>query len=175
MKFLNHLVLWLASRKIWCKWIKFWGHDSHKFLMLIKLSRKFHTVTWKSSIWREKCDKVGWGSGVGGYFWTWDTFVGTKGRGSVSHLFAHLQLTEEQMYRNTRDESPPSDLSSHSGPALPLIGSSGSAEKKFSEHFHTRHHHTLSRDPRAKKLSLGSGNGILSTSSGHEYGYINHG
>ncbi|XP_055702930.1 ras-specific guanine nucleotide-releasing factor RalGPS1 isoform X2 [Phlebotomus papatasi] len=85
------------------------------------------------------------------------------------------ELTEEQMYRNSRDESPPSDLSSHSGPALPLIGSSGSAEKKFSEHFHTRHHYTLSRDPRAKKLSLGSGNGILSTSSGHEYGYINHG
>ncbi|XP_059620242.1 ras-specific guanine nucleotide-releasing factor RalGPS1 isoform X2 [Phlebotomus argentipes] len=81
------------------------------------------------------------------------------------------ELTEEQMYRGTRDESPPSDLSSHSGPALPLIG--GSAEKN---HFHSRHHHhTLSRDPRAKKLSLGSGNGILSTSGGHDYGYINHG
>ncbi|GAB0086317.1 ras-specific guanine nucleotide-releasing factor RalGPS1 [Sergentomyia squamirostris] len=81
------------------------------------------------------------------------------------------------MYRNARDESPPSDLSSHSGPGLPLIGgSSGCTEKKFSEHFHIRsYHHTLSRDPRVKKLSLASGNSIHSTSEEHECGYINYG
>ncbi|XP_055687787.1 ras-specific guanine nucleotide-releasing factor RalGPS1 isoform X2 [Lutzomyia longipalpis] len=84
------------------------------------------------------------------------------------------EITEEQMFLNTRDESPSSDLSSHSGPALPLIGSSGSTDKKFTDYSQIKHH-TLSRDPRVKKLSLGCSNTTLGSSGGHEYGYINHG
>ena len=35
-------------------------------------------------------------------------------------------MGEEQIYRNLRDDSPPSDISTHSGPALPLIAAENS-------------------------------------------------
>lgn len=81
-----------------------------------------------------------------------------------------IQLSEDQLYRNLLDESPPSETSNNSGPALPLIADAPKKATKPNGHY-AKQVDTKDAARRRKNSECGPSAMSHSTPGGAYYNY----